>query len=162
MKRFPRFRVAVALAASLLTGACAHSVIPNTAVPDNPENREVIAFLERYRKAVERRDAAQLITLCSEHYFDDMGTVSGDDDMDREGLGPALLRLREEVLDARYSISYRGITVAGDRAWAEVLYSGWFKMKPAEGEKPVWRRRLQSHRIALVRKDGHYKIVSGI
>jgi hypothetical protein len=161
MKRNSLFLLA-APGAILVASACAHPVIPNTAIADKAENREVIAVLEQYRSAVEKRDAGKLSALSSFRYFDDMGTMGGSDDMDYNGLEQGLARVHEEVLDARYNISYRRITFAGDRVWVEVLYSGWFKVKAGEDGKPVWKRRLQSHRIALARENGRYRIVSGI
>jgi hypothetical protein len=162
MKRIFFYRFALVPGLVLAASACAHPVIANTAIPDSPENREVIAVLEQYRTAVEKRDTGKLYSLSSVNYFDDMGTVSGSDDMDHEELKPGLARLREEVLDARYNISYRRITFSGDRAWVDVLYSGWFKVRAGEDGKAVWKRRLQQHRLALAREDGRYRIVSGI
>jgi hypothetical protein len=143
-----------------LTG-CAHKPIPNTRVEDTEENREVIDFVEKYRKAVESRDAPVLLRMTSKMYFDDMGTPQGDDDVDFEALEAGLGRLQKELLDARYQISYRGVIYTpNERVLVDMLYTGWFKVETPEG--PQWRRRLEPHRMVLAREDGNYKIVSGM
>ena len=43
---------AAALSLSLGAVGCSHSYIPNTDVEDSAENRDIIAFCERYRRAV--------------------------------------------------------------------------------------------------------------
>jgi hypothetical protein len=156
----PTTLLSVAVLASVALG-CAHKPIPNTRVEDTTENREVIDFVEKYRKAVESRDAVMLLRMTSKMYFDDMGTPQGEDDVDYDTLQTGLGRLQKELLDARYQISYRGVTYTpNDRVLVDMLYTGWFKVETPEG--PQWRRRLEPHRIVLAREDGNYKIVSGM
>ena len=159
MKRLPF----LALVLSVLAGApgCAHRPIPNTRVEDTKANREVIDFVEKYRKAVEARDVVTLLHMTSKMYFDDMGTPQGDDDVDYDALRKGLARLQKELLDARYQISYRGVTYApNSHVLVDMLYTGWFKVQTPDG--PEWRRKLESHRIVLAREDGNYKIISGM
>jgi len=151
----------ITLVLLLAASGCAHEVIPNTHVEDTAENREIIEFVERYRKAVEDRDTVTLLNMTSRFYFDDMGTPHGDDDIDFDGLKLALERVRKDVLAARYQISYRGLTYTpNDRVLVDLLYTGWFKVETQEG--PQWRRRLEPHRIVLAREDGKLLIVSGM
>src|SRR4051812_10166127 len=65
----------IALFAIWVAGAsgCATTQIPNTRVEDTEENREILEFVEQYRKAVESRDSVTLLKMASEYYFDDMG-----------------------------------------------------------------------------------------
>jgi len=140
--------------------ACNHDVIPNTTVEDTEENRKVVDFVELYRNAVEKRDEVALGKLASENYFDDMGTPAGDDDMDREALLVGLKRMREEILAARYQISYRTVTYVQDRVLVDIVYTGWFKVQTNDG--PQWRRRLEPHRLVLQREKESYSILSGM
>jgi hypothetical protein len=140
--------------------ACNHDVIPNTTVEDTEENRKVVDFVELYRNAVEKRDEVALGKLASENYFDDMGTPAGDDDMDREALLVGLKRMREEILAARYQISYRAVTYVQDRVLVDIVYTGWFKVQTTDG--PQWRRRLEPHRMVLQREKESYSILSGM
>lgn len=144
-----------------LLSACEPALIPNTRIEDTGDNREVVEFIEKYRKAIETRNTAALLALASEDYFDDMGTPGGQDDIDYDGLKQVLQRLREEVLGARYQISYRAVTYDTEtRVLVDMLYTGWFRINTADG--PVWRRRLEPHRIVLARQDGNYRILSGM
>jgi hypothetical protein len=141
--------------------ACEPTLIPNTRVEDNSQNREVLDFIERYRRAIETRNVAGLLALASENYFDDMGTPAGKDDIDYDGLKAALQRMHEEVLGARYQISYRAVTFDSEhRVLVDMLYTGWFRINTAEG--PEWKRRLEPHRIVLAREDGQFRILSGM
>ena len=151
----------IALIAAVLLG-CAAKTIPNTRVPDTSENREVLDFVEKYRKAVEERDIGALLQMTSRDYFDDMGTPQGEDDVDYDTLQVGLQRLRQDVLGARYQISYRAVTFTDDnhKVLVDLLYTGWFKVATPDGEQ--WRRRLEPHRIVLAREDRGLKIVSGM
>lgn len=146
---------------AIFASGCEPTLIPNTRVEDTGENREVVDFIERYRQAVEGRNVAALLAMASLNYFDDMGTPGGDDDIDFEGLEVGLHRMREEVIGARYQISYRAVTYVPDqRVLVDLLYTGWFRVNTAEG--PQWKRRLEPHRIVLAREDHGYKIMSGM
>jgi hypothetical protein len=141
--------------------ACEPTLIPNTRVEDTSANREVLDFIETYRKAIESRNTPQLLALASLNYFDDMGTPAGSDDIDYDGLKAGLSRMREEVLGARYQISYRAVTFDNEqRVLVDMLYTGWFRINTSEG--PEWKRRLEPHRIVLAREDGRYRILSGM
>lgn len=141
--------------------ACEPTLIPNTRIEDTAENREVVDFVEKYRKAIETRNSTELLSMASVNYFDDMGTPAGDDDIDFEGLQVGLDRMREEVIGARYQISYRAVTyVVDQRVLVDLMYTGWFRVNTAEG--PQWKRRLEPHRIVLAREDHGYKIMSGM
>ena len=50
-------------------GACATiATIPGTKVADTKPNREIIEVLERYRHALEERDATTLLSLAHPNY----------------------------------------------------------------------------------------------
>lgn len=145
----------------LTSAACEPDLIPNTRVEDTASNREVLDFVEKYRKAVEARDVGMLLGMTSVNYFDDMGTPAGDDDIDYDGLKAGLQRIHEEVLGTRYQISYRAVTYAADqRVLVDVLYTGWFRVTTTKG--PQWKRHLEPHRLVLALEDSHFKIVSGM
>ena len=145
----------------MLLVACGPQKIPNTHVDDTEPNREIIKFVENYRQAVETRDTVELLAMASVNYFDDMGTPTGEDDIDYGQLKTGLQRLRDEVLAARYQISYRAVTFTqAQRVLVDFLYTGWFRVDTPEG--PQWRRRLEPHRIVLAREDDRYRIVSGM
>src|SRR5688572_30008639 len=74
-------RPALIVSTALLFG-CGSSYIPNTDVPDTPENRDIVAFCELYRKAVERKDINLILKMTSPEYYEDGGNPDASDDMD--------------------------------------------------------------------------------
>jgi hypothetical protein len=130
-------------------------------VADTSANREVVDFVEKYRHAIEQRNSPALLAMASENYFDDMGTPAGKDDIDYDGLKTALTRLRNEVLGARYQVSYRAVTFDQEHhVLVDILYTGWFRVTTQDG--PEWKRVLEPHRLVLAREDGQYRILSGM
>lgn len=88
----------LAAAGCLLLGAlagCAPSLIPGTNIEDTDENRTVLEFLGKYRKAVTERSASSVVALTTQDYFEDNGTVDQKDDYGRTGL--------EEKLQANFA-----------------------------------------------------------
>ena len=139
---------------------CAARMIPNTDVPDSPENREVVEFVERYRAAMESRSPAEIMQLVSREYYDDNGTPSTDDDIDYPALEQRILRLADDVIEVRYEMRYRRVVFRSDRVFVDFTYTGRFKLHTTEGER--WSRRLSDNRIELVSESGEYRIVSGL
>lgn len=76
----------VALAAALGAASCAPSMIPGTNVEDTAENRAVIDFLGKYRRAVVERSPDAVVGLTTADYFEDNGTVDQNDDYGRDAL----------------------------------------------------------------------------
>ncbi len=149
---------------SLVVGLCAvagcsPSNIPNTDVPDNSENREVLEFVERYRHAVERRRVGEILALVSERFFDDNGTIQTEDDRDYDRLRGELARF-EQLLDVRYEMRYRRVTFRSDRVLVDYTYTASFKIATPTGDR--WETRLRDNRIELIRESGDFRIISGI
>ena len=154
----PRTVLAV-LATGALVG-CGGQLIPNTDVPDTVENREAVEFVEEYRHAVESHNPASILRLVSHDYFDDNGTPASEDDVDYEALQGRLGRWTSDVLDVRYEMRYRRVTVYPERIFVDVTYTGSFKVRTVEGDR--WERRLADNRLELVRENGELRIVSGL
>lgn len=178
------------LAALLLsTFGCATGRIPNTDVPDTSQNRDVIAFCERYRRAVETRDARVLLALASPRYFEDGGTPAGDDDYGYDGLQRLLETWSEEVRQVRYEIRYRRVTIDpqdANRVHVDFTYTGSYTLHdrvgapdprdrgpslaidPVRGsstsnrEEEAWYRRVADNRLELERSGNDWRIVAGM
>ena len=69
----------IALLGVLMLG-CAPTYIKNTKVPNTPDNREIIQFVERYRTAIEHRDNDLLLSLVSPRYLENASTTDKSDD----------------------------------------------------------------------------------
>ena len=157
MHMFKKIRILCLAFAAL---SCTPKFIPNTEVPDTPVNREVVNFCERYRHAVEDLNIGLLMTLASPKYFDDSGTVNGDDDMDRAGLEEVLKTRFKEVKTIRYEIKYRAIYQKGEITMVEYTYTTSFQFD-LEG-KPHWENKTADNRLELERVNDSYLILSGM
>ena len=140
---------------------CTPKFIPNTEVVDTPENREIISFCERYRHAVEDLNIGLLLSLASPKYFDDSGTVSGDDDMDRSGLEEVLKNRFKVIETIRYEIKYREVYQKGEVIMVEYTYTTSYRFN-LDG-KPHWENKTADNRLELERVDDDgYLILSGM
>ena len=150
----------VALTALLATG-CGATLIPNTDVEDTSRNRDVVAFVESYRHALEARDVRKLLALASPRYLDHNGTTTGDDDVDLATLRTKIAALQGAIEDVRFEIRYRRVTFHDDHVLVDVTYTGNFRVGEADGGHH-WSRRLSDQRIVLERAGDSFLILSGM
>lgn len=151
---------AVMLAATAGSMGCSKYYIPNTDVEDTEDNREVIAFCEVYRRAVERKDVPALIELVSPHYYEDGGNVDASDDIDYAGVREYLTTKFQDATAIRYEVRYRRVVREEDYVYVDYTYSGSFRLPSDEGEK--WQRTVEENRLELVFEEDTYKIVAGM
>ncbi len=160
-----------ALLAAVVTWnvACAEHYIPNTDVEDTEENRKLISFCERYRKAVERRDIPGLLKLVSTDYYEDGGNADASDDMDYAQFKEFLTGANAEetgvaFLDAmaiRHEIRYRRVVKEKDKIYVDYTYSASYRIPTTRGD--AWKRKVEDNRLELVADEsGEYKIVGGM
>ena len=71
-------RIALAAFVALAAFGCSKAYIPNTDVEDTGINRDVVAFCEKYRHAMEDRNVATLLKLMSPGYFEDGGEAHNE------------------------------------------------------------------------------------
>ena len=145
---------------SVVVGGCNTRFIPNTEILDNEFNRDVVAFCERYRHAVEDVNVGLLLTLASPRYFDNSGTTTGDDDMDRAGL-EQMLKERFGALQAvRYEMKYLDIYEQHGIVYVEYTYTMSFQYKVED--KTRWYNKTADNRLELEPVDGGFLIISGM
>jgi hypothetical protein len=148
------------LALFALTG-CSHDYIPNTQVDDSDFNRQVIAFCEDYRHAVERRNTGVLLKLADPKYYEDGGNVDTSDDLDFAGLKEYLEKRFKETRAIRYEIFYRDVSFGrSNQVFVDYTYSASYKVPTSNGD--VWRRRVADNRLELVRDGEKFRILSGM
>jgi len=166
------FKLCSGLALLTFVG-CNHDFIPNTQVEDSDFNRDVIAYCEDYRHAVERRNTTQLLKMADAKYYEDGGTVDTSDDLDLSGLQEYLHKEFSKTSAIRYEIFYRDISIGrSNQVFVDYTYSASYKvpglaLAPAtETETPppsdVWRRRVADNRLELIRSGSSFRILSGM
>lgn len=150
---------------------CNHDFIPNTQVEDSDFNRDVIAYCEDYRHAVERRNTEQLLKMADPKYYEDGGTVDTSDDLDLDGLKAYLRKEFSKTTAIRYEIFYRDISIGrSNQVFVDYTYSASYKLPgpvvpsatPSTAPNDVWRRRVADNRLELVRSGNSFHILSGM
>jgi hypothetical protein len=149
------------LALVVWTGGCATiAVIPGTKVADTKANREIIDVCERYRHAMEERDAATLLALAHPNYYEDSGTPSGADDYGYDGLKDVLAKRLSAVKTLRYNIEYRRVNISGHHAEVDIRYDASFQLATEMGDR--WERKLNDKRIELENDGRRWLIIAGM
>ena len=149
------------LALALWTGGCATvSLIPGTKVPDNKVNREILDVCERYRHALEDRDATTLLALAHPHYYEDSGTPNANDDYGFDGLKEVLQKRMAALKTVRYNIEYRKIEITGRRANVDIRYDASFQLATEMGDR--WERKLNDKRLELENDGKRWLIIAGM
>lgn len=125
----------------LVLGACAGKadLIPGTKIPSTDDNRRIINRVEQFRAAIESKDAAGILMMASEEYWEDSGSPKGEDDYGYEGLQAVLSSRFQRADSIRYSMRYVRIRhlppteSAGPRAFVDVLVDASFTIPDARG-----------------------------
>lgn len=140
---------------------CRSQFIPNTDVKDTRFNRDVIEFCEEYRKAVERRNVGNLLSLAHKSYYEDGGNIDATDDIDYAGLREFLKTKFQDVRAIRYEIRYRRVSESKKKTvFVDYTYSASYKIPTSEGE--VWRRQVADNRLELLPVKDGFRILSGM
>ena len=166
VKPFSVFPTLAAGLALLALGGCNHDYIPNTQVEDSDFNRQVVAYCEDYRHAVEHRNSELLLKMADPKYYEDGGTVDTSDDLDLDGLKQYLDAQFRKTTQIRYEIFYRDISFGrGNQVFVDYTYSASYKVPLPDAKKPddaVWRRRVADNRLELVRDGEKFRILAGM
>jgi hypothetical protein len=100
--------------AALALCACKPDLIPGTNVEDTEDNRQVIEFLGKYRRAMVERSADGVLGLCAADYFEDRGTVDQGDDYGRDQLKQRLTDDFSKMKEIQIEIIVQKITPPDD------------------------------------------------
>ena len=146
---------------ALAAAACAHSKIPNSDIDDTEENREVLAFVEKYEKAVESLNPDEVIALVSPDFYEDNGNTDSTDDYDYEELKNGLRESFGRTQTLRLDLRVDAVEVDDADAFAELYYEYRAKNDYPSGSQ--WDTGADRTRLQLKRDaEGRWRIVSGI
>jgi hypothetical protein len=163
---FRSLLAAVCCASALLSvsaGAvgCSKSYIPNTDVEDTSDNRKIVAFCEKYRRAIEERDVETLVSIASTRYFETGGNAKSGDDIDYNGLRKYLATKFKMTKAIRYEIRYHRISESEEKIVnVDFTYTASFQIPTQKGD--VWNRAVRDDRLQLVREGDSFKILAGM
>jgi hypothetical protein len=145
---------------SLALAACGTRRIPGTEIRDTPDARAIVAVIDQYRMAAERRDPDAILSMVSQTYFDDAGTPDPGDDLDYQQLRAALPDHFRQLTAMRLGIGVREIDVSGDRATANLFYDGYYRVATASGETA--KQASDVSQMKFVREQGKWRIAGGL
>ena len=114
-----------------------------------PDRAEVLAFCEKYRLAMEARDADALMALVSKRY-DDNGVTYAT-------LATSMHRLLASANQIRYEIRYGDVATRADGA-IEVEYHYAASFLTASG----WQHHTEDAKLVLERRGDSFAITSGM
>ncbi len=154
-------RLVAALALSALAAGCAPSLIPGTEVEDTAVNRKLLAEIERYRRAVEHRDATAILAMVSPAYYDERGHPDDPSyHWDYPRLAKELPQRLSKVKDVRLDITVRRISVRDDKARASYYYTENYIATLPSGELPEHESDLE--RMEFQRQGDRWLITKGL
>ena len=151
--------LAALLPAFALAG-CGARRIPGTDIRDTSDTRAIIAAIDSYRRAAERRDAGAVLAIVSPKYFDDAGTPEPADDVDYEQLKKRLTEDYKVITALRLDMAVKHVNVDGDEAAAFVFYDEHYRIATQAGE--VAKAASDTHRMLLRREGGAWHFASGL
>jgi ketosteroid isomerase-like protein len=143
----------------LLAAACAPRRIPGSDIADTDDNRAILAVMERYRSALEAKDAKAIKALVAETFREDAGTESPDDDLTYHNLDEHLANLFARLDNPKVEMSVRRVDVQGEVATAIYYWNASWRL-PSLTSRPQSDAELEQ--MVFHKIKGEWKIVSGI
>ncbi|MCP4500346.1 MAG: hypothetical protein GY822_10340 [Deltaproteobacteria bacterium] len=101
---------------------CKPDLLPGTSLEDSEENRSVVEFMNEYKRAVESRSAEGVLKLVAPDYYEDMGTVSQEDDYGLEKLKRDLQTNFDATREIRLDVIVQNVEVHDDAGLLVVDY----------------------------------------
>ncbi len=137
----------LALLLVVASGCAQILTIPGTTVADTKPNRELIEVVEKYRRAMEERDAGVLLSMAHPRYYEDSGTPKGDDDYGYEGLKMVIASRLAALRSLRYNVEYRNVEIHANHAKVDIRYDASFQIATDMGDR--WERKQNDKRLDL-------------
>lgn len=154
LKRF------LALSVLSLLAACAPKRIPGTEIEDTADTRAILEVMEKYRSALENRDAAAIQALVTKDFREDAGTPSDpEDDLTAANLPAYLENLFKALQSPKVELDVRRVQVSENLAAAVYYWKATWRM-PGLNPKP--QRDSELEQMVFRREGGTWKIISGI
>jgi hypothetical protein len=136
-------------------------VAKDAEIEDKPVHRELLDMVERYRKAMEARDAKALLGLASKNYFERAGTTNADDDYGYDRLEQILGDRFKRLKMLRLHIVVDGVRLENaERARVDYTYHGRFLVTGKSRQH--WAHKSWESRFRLERQNGRWWFLSGM
>jgi hypothetical protein len=145
--------------ALLVFAACTPRNIPGTQIPDTEDARAILNVMERFRAALEAKDAKALQGLVSKSFRDNSGTEDPEDDLTYDNLPQALPALFARIEAPKVDMDIRQVEVKKNGVATVIYYWNATWRAPALLDKP--QRDSELEQMVLQKEDGTWRIVTG-
>lgn len=136
--------------------------IPGTQIRDNPQNRALIRVVEKYRRAMIRRDMGALMAMAHPHYYEHGGTHKGDDDYGYKGLLHVIKKRISQLETLRYMIKYRRVKwISSTQVEVEVYIDASFQLKLIKGQSK-WSTYADYNKLVLIKHKDRWLLIRGM
>ena len=152
-----------AVAAVLALCACEPKVIPGTQIKDTPETRALASLVnEKYRRAMELRDAEAILSMASPRFHESNGTGTPRDDYNFDGLKKRLADKFKRLKAVTLEIVLIDIDVAEDGLKATVKYHYFLKYLVQYPNEERWETQSEDAQMLFALENGEWKVTSGL
>lgn len=115
--------ITVFIFAAFFMQGCKPKLLPSSNVPATSENKKVVAFLEKYKSAIERRSVDSILELVAKDFRDNMGQPDNPAiHLDYLGLKEKLERLMPRVQDIRLGMFVQRVAKIEKDIYEAVFY----------------------------------------
>ena len=145
---------------------CKPRLLPSTNINATRENKQIVAFLERYKAAVEKRSVDSVMELVAKDFSDNMGTDDPALHLDYLGLKEKLEKYFPRILDIRLGLFVQHVAKLRKDEYEVVFYFNKnILTEVPSGEK--WIAIKEVSRMVIRRTHGKqaqaaFEIVQGI
>lgn len=153
--------IVTTLGGTMIVGCGGAKLIPNTQVNDTAQNRELIGAVEKYRQAMERLDAARVLSLAHSNYRDLGSASERNKDIDHARLTQILKTRFKNVERIRFNVNYQRVTMEGGQAHVDTWVEASFLYKQPDGNQR-WQRMSDYNRFSLMKSGKSWLFVAGL
>jgi membrane carboxypeptidase/penicillin-binding protein len=131
-------------------------------IEDTDDSRKVVRVVADYRSALVRKDFGALRKMIDDEYYDNGATTSTTrDDYGKEQLVSEVFEMVAQHAEAiQYRVTVKDVRVNDDRATVD--YEFRYAYQYRVGEELTWDAGVDVNRLEMSRKDGAWKIISGL
>lgn len=145
---------------SFFVSSCATGMIPGTTIPDEGENRAIVAVVEQYRLTLEARDVEGVLALLSVEFNETNGTTDPKDDYGVTGLRSRLEQDFAKLKAIRVEMNLNEIIHEPPLAKVRYRLNMRFKADLPAGDKNYGKTDVAQ--MVLKHEGETWKILSGI
>ncbi|MBI5529849.1 MAG: hypothetical protein HY897_26290 [Deltaproteobacteria bacterium] len=164
-KRFPLTGILLALASVGLLFACEPKVIPGTQIQDTPETRSLATLVvEKYRRAMEAREADTIAGMCSPRFHETGGTPGAEDDYNLDGLKKRLAEKFKRIKAMTLDIVLIDINIDEEKQpnTAAVKYHYFLKYLVEFPHEEKWETQSEDAQMLFTLENAEWKVTSGL